>query len=138
MEIAQVRRPHPVLTNEPSKKVATSWTVILELNFIFLIFDFYQLHHQERNMVECQIRERREPQENPTGHIRVSCSFAAFNQESCFMDGHGCAAFLYIVFFLPFLVQKQLFSFFQLKKETIPSEMFSHQSFLFCDMLFLL
>ncbi|KAK3574795.1 hypothetical protein QTP86_018385 [Hemibagrus guttatus] len=29
-----------------------------------------KLYHQERNMVECQIRERREPQENPTGHIR--------------------------------------------------------------------
>lgn len=76
-------------------------------------------------MVECQIRERREPQENPTGHIRVSCSFAAFNQESCFMDGHGCAAFLYIIFFaIP--CPKTVILFLLAKKETIPSEMFSH------------
>lgn len=59
---------------------------------MFLWFCLYQLHHQKQNMVESQIRERREPQENPTGHIRVSCSFPAFNQESFLLDGHGCCA----------------------------------------------
>lgn len=93
----------------------------LQSYILFLWFCLYQPHNQAQNMDEHQIRERREPLENPTGHTRVSCSFLLLIRKVSFWMNIVIAQLplWYIIFVFPCLNKSPVILFLLPKEDTI-------------------